>query len=128
MSPSAPPTPDGHSHNQPRPKMQNRRLSIVQDAEVDDLRDIDTHALDGKSPPPHHESSMLSYMESHSPNDESSHKCYPESPLISRQNSVVDEKEGEMGLKASRVEENGWSAFVSRTGFCFKGVWIDELA
>ncbi len=88
--------------------MQNRRLSILQDAANDDLHDINTHALDSKSPPPHHESSVMSYMESHSPNDENSHECSPKSPLISRQNSVVDMEKGENGAGGDKEGENGY--------------------
>lgn len=105
MSTSSSPTPD--SHKDSRPNMLNRRLSIIQDTGVDDLHDIDTHALDSNSPSPHHEWSMMSYMNSHSPNDESSHKCSPKSPLVGRQDSVVDEKEVGKGMKVRRAEGNG---------------------
>ena len=102
-------TPFPGSHG--RSRMQNRRLSIIQDTAVDDLHDIDTHALDKNSPPPHHDSSVMSYMESHSPNDESSHKCSPTSPLMSRVASAVGEGKVEMMLEVTRVEGKGKSAF-----------------
>ena len=104
-------TPSPVSHG--RPNIQDRRLSIIQDTAVDDLHDIDTHALDNKSPPPHHGSSVMSYVESHSPNDENSHMRSPRSPLMSRGNSLVDEEEVEMVLEIGRVEKIGKVAFVS---------------
>lgn len=109
-------SPSSHGH----PHMQNRRLSIIQDAAVDDLHDIDTHALDKKSPPPHHESSVMSYMESHSPNDENSHKCFPRSPLLSRNNSVGDDEKVEMVS-----EQTGEIAFSCLTWSVWgKLVWL----
>lgn len=103
--------------------MQDRRLSIIQDTAVDDLHDIDTHAFDDKSPSPHHESSVKSYMESHSPNDENSHKCSPRSPLMGRDESVVDEGKVEMVLEVRREEGNGKIAFVSCMK-CLEGIWL----
>lgn len=101
---TSPPASPGH------PKMQNRRLSKIQDTAVDDLHDITTHALDDKSPPPHHESSVMSYMEAHSRNDESAHKCIPRSPLLSRSNSVGDDEE-ETVSEVEKTEERGKIAF-----------------
>lgn len=106
-----------------RPNMQNRRLSIIQDTAIDDFHDIDTHAFDNKSPPPHHESSVMSYMESHSPNDESSHKCSPESPLVRNGNPPLDEDKAEMVLEVRRVENRGKVASIfafsaSEEAFC----------
>ncbi len=98
-----------------RAKMQDRRLSIIQDTAVDDLHDINTHALDDKSPTPHHESSVMSYMESHSPNDESSHTCVPRSPLLSRSNSLEDDDKVTMVLETDRARRIGKIAFPFRT-------------
>lgn len=110
-----------------RPSVQNRRLSIIQDAAVDDLHDIDTHALDKKPPPAHHESSVMSYMESHFPNDESSHNCSPRSPLMGRGNPVVDGGKVETRLEVRRVEENGKIAFVSCME-CLRGGLANQYA
>ena len=95
----------------------NRRLSIIQDTAVDNLHHVDTHALDDTSPSPHHELSMMSYMDAHSPKDESSYRCSPPSPLKSRSNSVV---------AVEKVEKNGKAAYVS----CekrFRGFWLTDL-
>lgn len=113
-------TPSSSSHG--HPKMQDRRLSVIQDTAIDDLYDIDTHALDKTSPPPHHESSLMSYMESHSPNDESYHQCTSKSPLMSCKNCVGVGEETKMLIKERRVKRGGKAAIVGKWsvlwGFC----------
>lgn len=82
----SPPLPRSHGS----PNRRDRRLSIIQDSALDDLpHDTDTHALDDTSPSPHHESAMMSFMDAHAPDGQSSHKCSRPSPLMSRGNSVV---------------------------------------
>lgn len=96
------PDPSSKPPSHPQPGMQNRRLSILQDAANDDLHNINTHALDSKSPPSHHE---------YSPNNDNTYECHPKSPLISRENSVMDVEKNENGAGRDKEGEEGYVCF-----------------
>lgn len=89
----------------------DRRLSIIQDTAADERDDAETHALDDNSPSPNHATAMKSYMDAHSPHEESAHQCSPPSPLMSRSNSVVaGEQATPRGNKGEEIEARPESA------------------